>query len=364
MTANRDRITLLIAGLLVILAAVGGGCLCTKDSTSSWAILASPPDQDAAGSPAPAATSIPSLPNASVTSSLTATQVHLPLIMGPPVRYGVVYPYTNAWREADRPAIRERLSYLRGLGVDVVVQAFSSEPVDTGREQDWLIFLDEAQAQGIDVIARLWPPHDWDGAQFDFYYVSRFLAVVQDHPALLAYFGLHEPLEVYTGDQLRFYYQSVKGYAPEVPIFHAMSDIAGFESDPRFGDRRFTDGICDLCAIWYYPFRTQNGESVFEDQRVREVVAANDALVRERDPDAQIWFLGQVYAMASHSPPLRMPSAQEMGTLAELLLEDPQINGLLWYPWGHSSYDQVLGDPASVLQQDAVLAIHEQYVDD
>jgi hypothetical protein len=141
-----------------------------------------------------------------------------------------------------------------------------------------------------------------------------------------------------------------------------MSDIAGFEADPRFGDRRFTDGICDLCAIWYYPFRIQGGEPVAEYQRVRDVIAANDALVRERDPDAQIWFLGQTYAMAGHRPPLRMPSAEEMRSLAQLLLEDPHIDGLLWYPWNHSSYDQVLGDPASGLQREAVQAIYEQYL--
>jgi hypothetical protein len=279
------------------------------------------------------------------------------------VAYGVVYPYPNAWTEADRPAIRERLAYLRGLGVDVVVQVFSSTPVDTGQEKDWLIFLDEAQAQDIQVIARLWPPRDWDGTRFDFTYVGRFLTEVQGHPALLAYFALHEPLETFTGDQLRAYYQAVKGYAPNVLVFNAMSDIAGFEGDPRFADRRFTDGICDLCAIWYYPFYTQGGQPVSDWQGVSDRVAANVALVRSRDPDAQVWFLGQGYALARSSPPLRMPSAEEMATLAGLLLQDPQIDGLLWYPWGHSSYDQVLGDTASTQQQQAIRTIYERYLE-
>lgn len=350
-TLSRCRALIRVAGLLAICAGIVSGCLCIRPAPS-------PPTID---TPSPTRVPVSSSPKVS-TSSPTATQAFLPIVARQSVRYGVVYPYPNTWTEEDRPAIRERLTYLKGLGVNVVVQVFSSAPVDTGQEQDWLIFLDEAQAEDIQVIARLWPPHDWDGSQFDFTYVEPFLTVVQGHPALLAYFGLHEPLETFNGDQLRAYYQAVKRFAPDVPIFHAMSDIAGFEADPRFGDRRFTDGICDLCAIWYYPFRVQGGESVAEYQRVSEVIAANDALVRERDPDAQIWFLGQTYAMAGHPPPLRMPSAEEMRNLAQLLLEDPHIDGLLWYPWNHSSYDQVLGDPASSLQREAVQSIYEQYL--
>jgi hypothetical protein len=301
-------------------------------------------------------------PSPTAPASLPAPTAAGTLAAARPIRYGVVYPYPNSWTEADRPAIREQLAYLRGLGVDVVVQVFSSQLVDTGQEKDWLIFLDEAQAQGIQVIARLWPPNDWDGSHFDFYYVSRFLAVIQDHPALLAYFALHEPLEQFNGDQLRAYYQAVKSYAPRVLVFNAMSDIAGFEADPRFFDRRFTAGICDICAIWYYPFVVRQGKPAFDRQRVLDVMTANDALVRARDPNAQLWFLGQAYALSQSSPPLRMPSAQEMDDLAALLLEDPRIDGLLWYPWSHGSYDQVLGDPASAEQQAAVGTIYEKYL--
>ncbi|MBN1812153.1 MAG: hypothetical protein JXA14_09985 [Anaerolineae bacterium] len=352
---------LLIVGLLASLAVAGGGCLCAEQSPVPSGVSSPPPQAATTGSSLLTETAF----SATDVQPSPAATLFLPLVVRQRVvGYGVVYPYGGSWSEADRPAIRERLSYLRELGVGVVVQVFSSRLVDTGQEQDWLIFLDEAQAQDIRVIARLWPPYDWDGAQFDFQYVERFLDVVQGHPALLAYFGLHEPLETFSGDQLRAYYQSVKGYAPDVPIFHAMSDIAGFEADPRFGDRRFTDGICDLCAIWYYPFRLQNGEPVFEEQRVRDVAAANDALVRERDPDAQIWFLAQAYALADYPSPLRMPSAQEMQALAGLLLEDPHIDGLIWYPWGHGSYDQVLGDPASDAQQRAVRIVYEQYWED
>ena len=327
----------LVACLSILLAIVGGGCLLPAEP---------PPSSLPGGSPSSAATA---------SAGPSVAQKH--------VAYGVVYPYPNAWTEEDRPAIRARLAYLRELGVGVVVQVFSSAPVDTGREQDWLIFLDEAQAQDIQVIARLWPPRDWDGTQFDFTYVGRFLAQVRDHPALLAYFALHEPLETFTGGQLRAYYQAVKGYAPNVLVFNAMSDIAGFEADPRFADRRFTAGICDLCAIWYYPFYTQNGLPISDWARVTERVAANVALVQSRDPDAQVWFLGQSYALAANSPPLRMPAAEEMESLAGLLLQDPEIDGLLWYPWGHSSYDQVLGDPASASQQQALRTIYERYME-
>ncbi len=343
--SNRSRAALLAVGVLAIGGMVLAGCLRGPSPTRPF----EPPVQRStidseAGTPQP---------GASTTCQSSAAQRR--------ARYGVVYPYQNVWTEADRPAIRERLAYLRGLGVDVVVQVFSSALVDAGQEQDWLIFLDEAQAQDIQVIARLWPPRDWDGAQFDFRYVGRFLTTIEGHPAVLAYFGLHEPLETFSGDQLRAYYQTVKGYAPHMPILHAMSNIAGFEADPRFGDRRFTDGICDLCAIWYYPFRVVDGEAVFERQRVQEVIIANDALVRARDPDAQLWFLAQAYAMEQHSPPLRMPSAEEMSFLADLVLEGSCVDGLLWYPWIHSSYDQVLGDPALAAQQQAIGTIYEHH---
>lgn len=351
---KHSRAALLVVGMLAIGGALLVGCLGqrpspTRPSEATVQPAGSPVQQAARSSKIEA-----SQPNALTTYLTPTAQRH--------TRYGVMYPYRNSWSEADRPAIRERLAYLRELGVGVVAQVFPSELAGTNHEQDWFIFLDEAQAQGIQVIARLWPPHDWDGVQFDFRYVKRFLTTIEGHPAVLAYFGLHEPLETFSGDQLRTYYQAVKSFAPHTPILHAMSNIASFEADPRFSDRRFTDGMCDLCAIWYYPFRVVDGQAIFERQRVGEVITANDALVRARDPDAQLWFLAQTYAMEQHSPPLRMPSADEMSSLADVALEGWRIDGLLWYPWLHSSYDQVLGDPALAAQQQAVQTVYYEYL--
>lgn len=302
-------------------------------------------------------------PTAVPTDTPTAIPTDTPTAAPVPVEYGVYFPYlSNRWGEGDRPAIRERLEYLRSLGVDVVVQDFSSELVDSGREQDWLIFLDEARRLNIKVVAWLWPSHHWEGGRFNFYQARKFLEVVEDHPALLAYYGLHEPLPKFNDDQLRYFYRQIKDFAPQVPIYHDMSDIAWFEGRLAYGNHRFGDGICDICAIWHYPFKWAGGQPAFEREQVLEMVAANVELVRARDPDARLWFLGQAYEFTGMGYGLRMPTADEMRELGRILLQDPRIDGFLWYPYEHGLYDRVLRDPEMAEQRQAVQDIYERYL--
>lgn len=306
--------------------------------------------------PSPAATVVELTPV--TTPTLTPAQTAMPISY----HYGVTYPDPKiAWSEADRLGVREHLEYLQELGVNTIVQSFSSRLIGTEREKDWLIFLDEAERTNMHVIVRLWPPIEWNGQEFDFQAIQSFLAVVQDHPALLAYLGLHEPLEQFNGDQLRSFYTGVKDLTPELAIAHYMGDMAWFEKSPRFLNRDFTAGICDICIVWYYPFRYLDGQPAFEEDLVRGTLQANRKLVDERAPDAQLWFLGQVYTLHTHKRQLRMPTPEEMEKLYTIA-EQEQVDGFLWYPWLHGNCDQVLSDPEMEPQRQAVRHIYENYI--
>jgi hypothetical protein len=294
----------------------------------------------------------PTSPVVQSTLTVTSTSYH----------YGVVYAFPKSdWTEADRQAIREHLGYLRGLGINTIVQVFSSRLIGTGREKDWLIFLDEAERANVQVIARLWPITDWDGRKFDFQTTQSFLTVVQGHPALLAYLGLHEPLEQLDSNQLREYYAGVKRLAPQVAIANYMGSMEWFDKNPRFPNRAFTAGICDICIVYDYPARYADGQPAFEIELVRKVLQANRKLVDERAPGVQLWFMGQAFALRNYRPQLRMPTPDEMEAIYTIA-EQERADGFLWYPWLQSSYDQVLSDPDMEPQRQAVRRIYETHI--
>ncbi|MBN1582136.1 MAG: hypothetical protein JXA89_15640 [Anaerolineae bacterium] len=274
--------------------------------------------------------------------------------------YGVVYAYSkDEWNESDRQDIREQLGRLQELGVNTIVQVFSSRLIGTGRENDWLILLDEAERINMQVIARLWPANEWNGKNFDYQTIAPFLSVVKDHPALLAYLGLHEPLEQFDSDQLRSFYTGVKELAPELAVANYMANMAIFDNSLRFPNRTFGPGICDICIIWYYPARYLDNQPAFEKELLREVLQENRELVDARTPGAQLWFLGQTYAQYQHRRQLRMPTPQEMQQIYAIA-EQARVDGFLWYPWLHgSNYDQVLSSPEMEPQRRAVRLIYE-----
>lgn len=283
----------------------------------------------------------------------TADLLHYP--------YGVVYPYAESdWIEDDRQAIRERLEYLRGLGVNTTIQAFPRELMGTGEENNWLLFLDEAQRAGISVIASVHPEVEWNGQGFDFQPIRSLLSVVRGHSALLAVLGLHEPLERFNSEQLRSFYAGAKELAPELAVAHYMGDMASFDKSVLFPNRDLTAGICDICITWYYPARSENNRPVFEEESLRRTLQSNRELIRERAPDAQLWFLGQAFMQRNNKQDLRMPTPGEMQMIF-IIAREEQADGFLWYPWLHNLYEQVLSDPDMELQRQAVKCIHEEY---
>ncbi|MCB9443935.1 MAG: hypothetical protein H6669_06830 [Ardenticatenaceae bacterium] len=142
-----------------------------------------------------------------------------------PLPYGLVYPAAqSSWTEADRAALRRQLTALHDMGINTVIQTFSSGLAGTGQEGDWLIFLDEAERAEIKVIARLWllteevgEPSIWNRRPL--------LAATGDHLAPL-FTWLHEPLERFNSDRMRQFYTSIKEIAPDLLVAHYMGSMA------------------------------------------------------------------------------------------------------------------------------------------
>lgn len=278
-----------------------------------------------------------------------------------PDHYGTIYMYEtipNAWEPGDIGDMEEALSGAKDLGFDTVIQTFPLGLLGSGNESRWLLFLEAAQTVGIDVVAYLWPNYAYTGNPDDpFYYddLKAFLDVVGEQSALLGYIGLHEPLEPLAGidgDEMRAFYTEMKDHAPGLEITHFMGSMAYW--DERREDWSFSDGMCDICMIWYYPFRYIDGDPVYERDQVLPLVQPNVALVDERDPDAEVWFLGQSFSHSAHWRNLRMPTADEMVDLYLLVMQEP-VDGFMWYPWYHTdeSADEGLGDPGMEDQQGA-----------
>jgi hypothetical protein len=285
-----------------------------------------------------------------------------------PEHYGLVYLYPHSdWGPDKRAEMDAALANTKAKGMTTIIQTFSASLVGTTETDNWLIFLDAAAAAEIDVVAYLWPRSTYPVIGDPFYYddLKAFLDVVGDHPALIGYIGLHEPLEPpmeISADELRAFYTEMKGYAPNLALAHFMGNMAMAEAN-RTDGWTFTDGMCDICLIWYYPFETIDDQPVYNEAEVTAVTQVNIDLATERDPDAQVWFLGQSFAAPGNYPrQLRMPTAAEMEALYLRVMEHP-VHGFLWYPWNHTEvYDEVLCDPGNEDQQETVGDIGNTYV--
>jgi uncharacterized protein affecting Mg2+/Co2+ transport len=298
-------------------------------------------------------------PEARLLTPFPPTVIPQPTVSLP---YGLTYTSAQShWSETDRGMLRDELEMMQELGVNTVIQTFSSRLIGTGDEADWLIFLDEAERADIRVVARLWPLTDGDGTTFDFEPAAAFLDVVGDHPALLAYLGLHEPLERFNSEQMRAFYDGMKQIAPDLPVAHYMGGMALFDGSIRFPGRRFTAGICDICIVWCTPAQTRGGEPYFDETDLVNTVRDNRQIVDERSPDSELWFLGQTYALEGHRHQLRMPTPEEMALIFDTAIAEG-VDGFLWYPWLHGSYDAVLSSPGMEAQQEAVRQIYEDYL--
>jgi hypothetical protein len=194
----------------------------------------------------------------------------------------------------------------------------------------------------------------WDGQRFDLTPLHTF-APVYDHPALVGFYGLHEPWERFDADQLqRFYAQFrevVAGH--DVLLWHDMGHIRP----------AFSDGICDLCGVMVDPHAWARGGE-----------AVNDWSRTTRRLDAALEYMSGTAATLCVSPqvfgrdfekrmrvPVRIPTPKEYSENVRIIMERYEIRCLTIYPYAHRSYDHVLSDPDQAPLREAVRQTSERY---
>jgi len=229
----------------------------------------------------------------------------------------------------------DELEVVKELGVEVVLMDFEHD----GSPEGWLAYLDEAQVQGIQVVAWLWPPGwSWDDSAAVWEIDSQaeaFIQTVSGHPALLAVYALHEPYWSgcmgcgYTTAEQQALYSAIKGIA-DVPIWSAVDTIAFWTEQGE--ETAFADGVCDYCEVWYHPFK-EGG--VYERDEVIAQLTADLAVIRERAPESKLVWTMQSFAQGEPYY-LRMPDAGEMRDLASVVY-GMDVDGALWYPWVFST---------------------------
>jgi hypothetical protein len=105
---------------------------------------------------------------------------------------------------------------------------------------------------------------------------------------------------------------------------------------------------------------SKNGAAIFDLEHLQEMVQANRALVDERSPDSELWFLGQAHSNPADG--FRMPTVQEMEKMFDAASQEG-VDGFLWYAWLHDQYEIVLNDPEVELQREAIQTIYKTYIE-
>jgi len=219
------------------------------------------------------------------------------------------------------------LGTVKDLGAEVVLWSFDYN----GTPQDWLAYLDQANGYGLKVVAWLWPQGwNWNGSEWEIDQQARsFVQTVAGHPALFAVYALHEPYWMgcygcgYTTAEQQALYNAIKEIA-DVPIW---SDIGGIAFWTEYSEATaFADGVCDYCAVWYYPFLPGG---VYQRDQMISTLEADIAVAKERAPNSKLFYGMQSFAQAGD---YRMPTAEEMVDMASIVYSK-DIEGALWYVW-------------------------------
>jgi hypothetical protein len=212
--------------------------------------------------------------------------------------------------------------------------------------------LDLAQSLNMKLVLRL-PSRDWswNGNQFDLTPLREFEPVF-DHPALLGFYGLHEPWERFNADQLRLFYQQFQ----EVVAGHNLllwHDLGHIRST-------FTDGICDLCGVAVQPHMWgRDGQPVNDWERTTRKL--DQALQYMAGTSATLCVGPQVYGREASKRRERMPTPEEYIENVRLIVETHGVRCVTNYTWTHHSYDHVLGDADQAPLREAVRQMGERY---
>ena len=167
----------------------------------------------------------------------------------------VVQQSTAGFCAVEFPNGDELATVVESLGAGVVLQTFDHD----SSPAQWSAQLDLAQSYGLEVIAWLWPEGwEWDGNDWQIDSQARsFVQTVAAHPATLAIYALHEPYWRscptcgLTTAQQQALYQEIKAIA-DIPLYSEIGSVTYWADQGQ--DTTLDDGVCDYCAVWYFPF--------------------------------------------------------------------------------------------------------------
>jgi hypothetical protein len=211
----------------------------------------------------------------------------------------------------------------------------------------WKNALDEAEKNNITLIiwstghGHQWTPWAWNSltGKWDISEGLNVLNYAEKYTSsggksLLALLMSHEPFynngSPFTAAQMKALYSTLKSVAPYVKLFVYMNDMAYYDKRPN---TKIEDGIMDIAGIWKHWFGTQEGTMA---DALKEIDDDYD-LIRQKGLNMQLFFALQTFA--TNGIAYRMPSASEMQTWGQLVLERQKLDGVFWYPWDRSSTD-------------------------
>jgi hypothetical protein len=236
----------------------------------------------------------------------------------------------------------EDLATVRALGINVVLQTFRHD----GDPDEWRAQLDLAQEYQLHVIGRLWPEGwVWDGEAWQIDAQARsFVQTVAEHPATLAVYALHEPYwrgcrtcGLTTAEQQTLY-RELKAIAG-VPLYSELGSITYWVE--RGAATTLQDGMCDYCAVTFYPFFA---DGTYRRERFIERLEEDLAAIHTHAPNARLSWGMQVFAQSESPEPRRMPTAQEIADISAIVAQR-DVAGIFWYVWEFGPlYDDFLSN--------------------
>lgn len=239
-------------------------------------------------------------------------------------------------------------SVVKDFGVDTIVIEFSAYQ----SEDKWLAKLDEAAGEELKVVANYWP-EGWkwneDDNRWDITPGTRsFLQAIDNHPALLAVYGLHEPYWngcrgcAYTTSQQQKLYSQIKSII-DMPVWSVFSSFLWADQTYGGSDYEFADNVCDYCSTWMYP-------SLYSGyDRNAMVTKLEDELGYFRAKTTSAKFIWVLQAFESNEDDTRMPTYMEMLDHAAVSMQY-DIDGVTWYTWNFdpSEYPDTLSENPSL----------------
>jgi uncharacterized repeat protein (TIGR01451 family) len=249
----------------------------------------------------------------------------------------------NTWYGIRRIPFDDMQTVADNLGGAVVELTVGSETADQIN-----VRLDQLEALGYQAILNMYTnttptrrPWYWEGSEWVFPQSTiETLQGIAHHPAMLAIYALHEPLDdpgYVSVEQQRELYQLLKLYTDGLPVFTDIATLSGWEERGI----ELTDGMCDYCCTAPSHFRSDWTSEQCVTETLRRIDADLDTQQRLM-PNSQVVFVVNTYSFPDYHYPIRLVTPEELLTVRDHLcnLDQP----MMYYPWSHSLYDLTLED--------------------